>query len=114
MRKCWMIWALVLLMAALAWLAYTPEESTAGGAAVTAADLGLLLVEEDGEVIVLGVSERSPAAMAGFEPGDRILSTDGMKLRSVEELEGLFPAAQRLPVLVLRDRREEVIVLPVK
>jgi serine protease Do len=49
--------------------------------------LGLNSLEEDGRVKVMQVNEESPAAQAGIEAGDIILSING---ESVESLEGFY------------------------
>lgn len=114
MRKWLRIAAAAGLILALGvGLIFAPEEPVRRAAPTTAADLGLLL-EEEGAVIVLGVSEHSPAALAGFEPGDRIISTDGARVGSVDALELLLQAAEDLPLMVVRDQREQVVVLPVQ
>ena len=49
--------------------------------------LGVNSLEEDGRVKVVQVNEESPAAQAGIEPGDIILSIDG---QPVESLRGFY------------------------
>jgi len=117
MRKGLIIAVMLLALALSAWTLFAPEEAPERGEIPNAADLGLLLLEEDGQVVVLGVNEDSPAAMAGFEPGDRILSTDGAHVGSVEELEASFlrlEQQEKLPLMVRRDAREKVVLLPVR
>jgi S1-C subfamily serine protease len=46
--------------------------------------LGVNSLEEDGRVKVVQVNEESPAAVAGIEAGDIILSIDGQKVESLE------------------------------
>jgi S1-C subfamily serine protease len=48
--------------------------------------LGVNCMERDGEVRVLRVSEDSPAAEAGLQPGDRIERIDGSAVQSLEQL----------------------------
>jgi S1-C subfamily serine protease len=51
--------------------------------------LGVNSLEEDGRVKVVQVNEESPAAQAGIQAGDIILSIDGV---SVESLQGFYQA----------------------
>ncbi|WP_157268092.1 S1C family serine protease [Azohydromonas aeria] len=48
--------------------------------------LGVNCVERNGEVRVLRVSDDSPAAQAGLQPGDRIERIDGAGVASLEQL----------------------------
>lgn len=48
--------------------------------------LGVNCMERDGEVRVLRVSDDSPAADAGLQPGDRIERIDGTAVQSLEQL----------------------------
>lgn len=48
--------------------------------------LGVNCMERDGEVRVLRVSDDSPAADAGLQPGDRIERIDGAAVQSLEQL----------------------------
>ncbi len=117
MRKGLIIAALLLALALGTWMLFAPEKAPERDEIPNAADLGLLLLEEDGQVVVLGVNEDSPAAMAGFEPGDRILSTDGTHVGSVEELEASFlrmDRQEKLPLMVRRDALERVVLLPMR
>jgi S1-C subfamily serine protease len=51
--------------------------------------LGVNSLEEDGRVKVVQVNEESPAAQAGIEAGDIILSIDG---ESIDSLQGFYQA----------------------
>lgn len=60
-------------------------------------------------VLVKDVADGSPAATAGFRPGDRIVSLDGAAVVNRQRLEGLlgiYPDGQRVSVAVVRDRIE--------
>lgn len=60
-------------------------------------------------VLVKDVADGSPAAAAGFRPGDRIVSLDGAAVVNRQRLEGLlgiYPDGQRVSVAVVRDRIE--------
>lgn len=115
MRKRW-IWCLViLLLSAGGWLLFAPEEPAAPLAAPTAADLGLLLLEEEGRLVVLGVSEHSAAADAGVEPGDRIVTAAEAPVATVDELEALLAGdGAEVLLLVEQNGRERVVELTVR
>lgn len=60
-------------------------------------------------VLVKDVADGSPAATAGFRPGDRIVSLDGAAVVNRQRLEallGIYPDGQRVSVAVVRDRIE--------
>ena len=46
--------------------------------------LGVNSLEEDGRIKVVQVNEESPAALAGIQPGDIILSIDGQPIQTLE------------------------------
>ncbi|MDP6346685.1 MAG: RIP metalloprotease RseP [Alphaproteobacteria bacterium] len=68
-------------------------------------DLGLLPANP---AIVGKVYPDSPAAVAGFLPGDRILAIDGQPVANFERLQDLVAASggRRMPIEVLRAGRE--------
>jgi serine protease Do len=47
--------------------------------------LGLSSTEEAGRVQIVKVSKKSPAQMAGLEPGDLVLAVDGAKVATLEQ-----------------------------
>ncbi len=47
--------------------------------------LGLSSTEESGRVQIVKVSKKSPAQIAGLEPGDLVLAVDGAKVATLEE-----------------------------
>jgi len=56
-----------------------------------------------GGVLVLGVAEGTPAALAGIVPGDVIVRVDQVGIRSVEDLRfGVSMAGETLPVALIR------------
>ena len=60
-------------------------------------------------VLVKDVADGSPAAAAGFRPGDQIVSLDGAAVVNRQRLEGMlgiYPDGQRVSVAVVRDRIE--------
>ena len=48
--------------------------------------MGLMLASEDNGVTVSSVSPASPAADAGFRPGDRVLSIAGERIRCMDDV----------------------------
>ena len=70
-------------------------------------------VADVSKVLVLGVNESSPAQVGGLREGDQFLSVDGKAVDSYESLTGAVGAAdaQHMEVVVLRDGREEKLVL---
>ncbi len=48
--------------------------------------MGLMLAGEENGVTVSGVSPASPAANAGFRPGDRVLSIAGERIRGMDDV----------------------------
>lgn len=65
--------------------------------------------------VISGVSPESPAAIAGFEAGDRVLSVDGFKVRGFEDFQRLVATAPERQVHVVVDRDGEaldILVVP--
>ena len=86
-------------LAAGGWLGVRVDDVDAG----TAGELGL---DEPRGAVVEGVEEDSPAAEAGLEEGDVIVTFDGDAVRSVAELVRLVretPAGRSVTVEVVRD-----------
>ena len=54
---------------------------------------GAVVAERSG-VLVVKVTERSPAAEAGMQLGDVVVKVDGQQVRSTGQLQGLVEAAQ--------------------
>ncbi len=79
--------------------------------AVLLMSLGRVVIEP----IVGGVSEGSPAQMAGFLPGDRIVEADGRKISSFSEVYDvvLVSGGKEMTIVVERDgAREAITVAP--
>ena len=56
-------------------------------------------------IVVFSVNRRSPADYFGFQPGDRILSVDGVEVASLDDLEAVLDAAdgqRRWPIEIER------------
>jgi carboxyl-terminal processing protease len=78
--------------------------------------IGAYLSERDGFVIIAAPIEGSPAEKAGIRPGDRILTVDGvdMKSASISELQGKVrgPAGSTVNLVVLHeDGQTETIAI---
>ena len=70
--------------------------------------LGRTLVEP----IIAGVNENSPAAVAGFKPGDRVVSINGRPVQSFDDVARRVSVSEgeSLTFVVLRDSREIELV----
>ena len=70
-------------------------------------------VADESQIYIQGVNDSSPAQVAGLQAGDRFLTVDGKTLTSYEDLTGAVAAADaaQMEVVVLRDGREETLVL---
>ncbi|MCZ8187790.1 MAG: RIP metalloprotease RseP [Beijerinckiaceae bacterium] len=70
--------------------------------------LGRTLVEP----IIAGVNENSPAAAAGFKPGDRVISINGRKVQSFDDVARRVSVSEgdTLTFLVQRESREIELV----
>lgn len=82
-----------------------------------AAAMGLVLQNQPDDaagLYVLAVMERSAAQRMGLEAGDLLLSLDGMRLSSCDELDALLaatPHAATLSFTLLRDGQELTLSL---
>lgn len=80
---------------------------------VDSAQLGLVLLDDENCVYVLAVSDQSTACYAGLEPGDYILSADGMAVTSGITLdEMLLGGEESLQLIVQRQGRKIELTLP--
>lgn len=61
----------------------------------------------ESEVTIIGVVEGSPAALAGLQEGDVVLSMDGQPIKNTEELMNYTEAKRGQEVTLLVRRREE-------
>lgn len=65
--------------------------------------------------VITGVVPESPAAVAGFEAGDRVLFVDGFRVRGFEDFQRLVATAPEREVDVVVDRRGQtldIVVVP--
>lgn len=65
------------------------------------------------EPVISGVNPDTPAAEAGFEPGDRVLSVDGFKVIGFEDFQRLVATAPERQVHVTIERQDEILNLVV-
>ena len=89
--KRWIILIMIVLAvaaAAMAWI-YLPIPSPQQDV-VSAADLGLLLLDGDDGISVLGVLDKSLAEQAGIDPGDVLTRINETSLTTVEMLDNLL------------------------
>lgn len=88
----------------------SPQITGSGSAA-----LGLVLLNDDGCVYVLAVSDQSPAYHAGLEPGDYILRAGETTVEDFNVLNELIEAEQSsLRLTIRREGEERMVVLPCK
>jgi serine protease Do len=74
---------------------------------------GLSMDEATG-ALVAGVTDQSPAALAGIEPGDVILEFDGRKVAAMHELPRMVadePIGKQVPVVVLRKGERQTVMV---
>jgi S1-C subfamily serine protease len=98
---------------------WLPRLEAAGGGEVKHARIAGLEFEQAPResarsLVVADVADGSPAAAAGFRPGDAIVSLDGAAVANTLRLEGLlgiYPDGHRVPVTVRRDAEEAVLEL---
>ena len=70
------------------------------------AAMGLVLLEDDTGLYVLGVMDGSRAGSAGIQPGDRLTSAKNVPLTSVAQLEDLLASQEdgaALPLTLARN-----------
>lgn len=68
-------------------------------------------VPDASRVLVSSVTEKSPAAQAGFQDGDIFISGNGQLIRNYDELRVIVDANENKPVDFLVDRRGEQVKL---
>lgn len=90
--------AVIVLLAGLMLLFPRPaEESAQSGAAAR----GMMLLDEVQGVYVLAVTDRSPADLAGVEPGDILISAAGIPIDRAQRLDEMMEASQETMQLQL-------------
>lgn len=113
MRR-WAMAALgVLIGAALIFsaLARFPEQHGAAGGPMKVPEVGLLLLEDEAGLYVLGVIDGSLACDAGILPGDYLINARGMALSTAAQLEELLAAQEMGPMPVTLGRHEEIVTV---
>ena len=92
MRRWIMMIAAMLTVAALAAAALplTARSPRPSGGSTPMAAMGLVLLEDDAGLYVLGVADDSPARSAGIHPGDRLTALRDTALTTVAQLETLL------------------------
>ena len=68
-------------------------------------------VPDTSRVLISSVTVGSPAAQAGFQDGDILVSGNGQHIRSYEELRVIVDASQNKPVAFLVDRKGQQVEL---
>lgn len=90
MRR-WIGVAILLLAAAASLMVWMHSSETASPPIITSSsDLGLLLVDTEKGISVLGVQDKSIAEQNGICPGDLLLNINGIPLNTAEALERLL------------------------
>ena len=100
---------------ALACLCSPAQEHAASPSRMT--ELGLMLLEDEGGIYVLAVTDRSPACRAGIEPGDLLTGAGGESLTGIAQLEAMLqdvPQNGSLRLGLLRDGSPMTLTLPVQ
>ena len=89
--KRWLIAVILLVAVAVGGVVWQRLSApSAQSVTVGTAELGLLLLDTDDGVSVLGVQERSIAEQAGIRPGDVLLQFNETSLRTAETLDTLL------------------------
>lgn len=117
MRR-WAMAAAVVLIAAMLLAGFMQLSSRHDGPASASrmAQLGLVLLDDDAGLYVLGVIDGSLAGSAGIEPGDYLTSARGTPLTAVAQFEELLAgqegiAIQSLPLTLNRDNQTYTVSL---
>ncbi len=96
---------------------WLPRLEAAGGgevkhARIAGLDFAQAPRESAASVVIKDVADGSPAATAGFQPGDAILTLDGAPVANALRLKGLlgiYPDGHRVPVTVKRGAGEATV-----
>ena len=113
MRR-WAMAALgVLIVAALLFSALlrSPERHDTAGGPLKVPEVGLLLLEDEAGLYVLGVIDGSLACGAGILPGDHLINARGVALSTVAQLEELLAAQEKGPLPMTLGRQEETVTV---
>lgn len=109
---CWLIAAVIVLVSATV-VALSMRDVTDRQPGLDSASLGMLLLDAEDGVYVLAVSDRSPADLAGLQPGDCILFAGNSPLADSAALNELLQTGgERLTLTVLREERRLRLILP--
>ena len=74
-------------------------------------EVGLLLLEDEAGLYVLGVIDGSLACGAGILPGDYLINARGTALNTVSQLEDLLAAQESDPMPVTLGRQEQTLTV---
>lgn len=74
-------------------------------------EVGLLLLEDEAGLYVLGVIDGSLASGAGILPGDYLIKARNTVLTTVSQLEELLVGQESGPLPVTLDRQEEIVTV---
>ncbi len=110
-------WAALLLAGLLiaTGLYYGLRRDEGPAAGSTSAALGMMLLEKEGEVYVLAVTQGSPADRAGILPGDYLLQAGSQPLTEVLQLDALIDdGPSMLSVTLRRDGQDVQLELPAR
>ena len=116
-RRFFLMMATVMAVMGLALAClYSPaQEHAASPSRMT--ELGLMLLEDEGGIYVLAVTDRSPACRAGIEPGDLLTGVDGKSLTEIAQLEAMLqhvPEGGAMRLGLVRNGASMTLTLPVQ
>lgn len=81
----------------------------------SSASLGLVLLEKEGSLYVLAVTQDSPADRADIHPGDYLLQLERENVTNVSQIDTLISLPRdHIDVLLRRDGQEMQIRLPIR
>ena len=107
--KRWIIIAILVIAAvaiAMSWNSLHIPSSQSG--IVSAADIGLLLLDTGEGVSVLGVQDNSVAEQANIHPGDLLLHLNGSSLNTVDMLNSLLIKGNEETLLIDLQRGKNI------
>ena len=107
--KRWILLAVIVLAAAAVVIArHSPPAPSSQTGVASAADLGLLLLDTDEEISVLGVQDKSLAERADIRPGDVLLHINGISLSTVEALDSMLRSRSEDTLLIGLQRGKDI------